>query len=151
MGTTAVTPTEVTPVAEKVEKNYSYFDAATLESKSEKVEVSFTPPATLAEAMERVGNDQDVIKSALTSYLRRSALRDAKVSVLSKGVSKKIVLNVLKPLRNLPPWSLIEDRTKQTNELLTMLRNTPALIDAIKAANAAAPATAEDDEDEDGE
>lgn len=149
MGTAVATLTPATPPKESVEKTYSYFDAATLESKSEKVTVEFTPPASLAEAMERVGNDQTAIQNAITSYLRRSVLRDAKIAVLSKGVSKKIVLNVLKPFRALPPWSLIEDRGKQTSEILSMLRSNPAIMEAIKAANAAAPADADGDEDDD--
>lgn len=136
-----------TPAVEKVEKTYSYFDGTTLESKTETVTVEFAPPASLADAMSRIDNSQDTVLKALTNYLRRAVLSEAKKSVLSKGVSKKIVLGVLRPFRALPPWSTM-DRAKQTEALLTMLRSNPAILEAIKAANAASDV---DDDDNDGD
>jgi len=144
MGTS---PTPAVPTVEIIEKSYSYFDGTTLESRTEPVKVEFTAPITLTDAMTRIDNSQEVVLRALTSYLRRAALSEAKKSVLSKGVSKKIVLGVLRPFRALPPWSTM-DRAKQTEALLTMLRSNPAILEAIKAANAASDV---DDDDNDGD
>ncbi len=146
MGTIA-TPTA--PAAKALEKTYSYFSADTFESVDEKVTVNFVPPADLADAMSRIGNDQGIVLNALTAYLQRAALSAAKHEVMSKGVSKKIVLSVLKPFRMLPPWSNIEKRTEQTEELLKMLRANEPIIAAIKAANAVVGAA--DDDDDEGE
>lgn len=145
MGTTA---TPAAPAVKAIEKTYSYFDASTFESKDEKVTVNFVPPTDLADAMSRIGNDQGIVLSALTAYLQRAALSAAKREVMSKGISKKIVLSVLKPFRMLPPWSNIEKRTEQTEELLKMLRSNEPIIAAIKAASAADTG---DDDDETGD
>ncbi len=150
MGTTAVNPTEATPATEKIVKKYGFFSADTFEMVNEERTVDFVPPVSLSDAMARIGNDQDVVLKALTGFLRRQALNAVKQEVMSKGLNKKVVLGILRPFRALPPYSLIEDRKKQTEELLKLLRDSPVVLAAVKAASAATPAT-EDDEDEDDE
>ena len=144
-----MTPTAVTPSPVTLEKVYKYFDADTLETKSEKVAVTFNPANDLQDAMGRIGNDQGVVLKALNSYLKRASLQAAKRNVMSKGVSRTVVLSVLRPLRALPPWSLIEDKAKQTDELLKILRSNPAMLEAIRAG--AAQVNDDDDEDESDE
>lgn len=145
-------PTE--PV--KIEKTYKYFSPETFELVSEKVERTFVPPVDLADAMSRIGNDQGIVLKALTSYLSRAALREAKLSVTSKGIGKSIVLSVLRPFRAMAPFNALvsdkptpEERAKQTDELLKMLRSNPAMIEVIKAASLSAAASDTDNDDDD--
>lgn len=146
---TQVNPAPKGPEPVKIEKTYKYFSPETFELVSEKVERTFVPPADLADAMSRIGSDQGIVLKALTSYLSRAALREAKMSVTSKGISKNIVLSVLRPFRAMPPFNAIEDRTKQTDELLKMLRSNPAMVEVIKAASLSAAASDTDNDDDD--
>lgn len=147
MGTVVTNPTPATPVAEKIEKSYGYFSPDTFETVTEKRTIEFMVPASLTDAMARIGNDQEVVLKALSSFLRRQALSAVKQEVMSKGLNKKVVLGILRPFRALPPYSGIEDRAKQTEALLKLLRDSPIVLEAVKAASAATPVDADDDED----
>jgi hypothetical protein len=138
--------TPAKPEAVTVKKTYRYFDLGTFTEIAENAEVTFVPPADYAEAMSRIGNDSEIVKKAVTAYLQRAAFGEKRKEIASKGASKKIVLGVIKPLRNLPPWSNMEDRKAQTESLLQMVKANSVMVDAIKAASIAA---AETDEDED--
>ncbi len=152
MGTPAVPVTgeaaKPTPIT--VEKTYKYFNLDTFAEVAEKAQVTFTPPADYGEAMSRIGNDSGVVLKAVTAYLQRAAFNEKRKEIAGKGASRKIVLGVIKPLRNLPPWSGMEaDRKAQTESLLQMVKANAVMVEAIKAASLAA-AEADDDDDADG-
>lgn len=142
-----------TPNAEpiKVEKTYKYFNLATFEEVEEKAEVTFTPAADYAEALARVNNDQAIVTRALNAFLQRAAFTEKRREIGAKGASRKIVLSVIKPFRNLPPWEAIEDRKEQTKKLLEMVKDSPIIVEAIKQASMKAAETGEDDDNDDSE
>jgi hypothetical protein len=150
MGSQAATPTA--PAAVTVKKVYKYFHLDTFAEVSENAEVTFTPPADYGEAMQRIGNDSGVVLKAVTAYLQRAAFNEKRKEIAGKGASKKIVLGVIKPLRNLPPWSGMEsDRKAQTESLLQMVKANPVMVEAIKAASIEAANADDDDEQGDDE
>lgn len=135
MGSQTTSPdpgTAKAPETILIEKTYKYFDFDTFEEKEEKVSVSFTPASDYAEAVNRVNNDSTVILTALNAYLQRAALRESRQDVAKKGANKKIVLDVIRSMRNLSPWDEIEPRAEQTKALLAMVRSNPVLVESIK-------------------
>ena len=136
------------PVTETLEKEYTYFDAE-LTQKSEKATVSFTAPANLQEAMDRISNNSDVVKDALTAYLRRAALKEARSAVLSKGISKKTVLNFIKAWREMPQYRTISERKEQTAQILKDIKDIPQILAMLKAKAAEDMAKDEDGDDDD--
>ena len=150
MSTTQASPVPSGSNVVKEQKVYSYFSPDTFESVSETVDVTFNKPTDLQDAMARIGNDQSIVLKALTSWLQRQTYAEAKRQVLGKGISKKIVLSVLRPFRSLSPWSAIEDRKAQTEELLKAVRSNPGLLEMIKTASMAAVASDTDDDDDEG-
>ncbi len=148
MGSTATpNPTGVSPVT--IEKTYKFFDLATFKEVAEKATVSFTPAGSYEEALARIGNDSGIVTKALNAYLQRAAFNEKRKEIAGKGASRKIVLSVIKPLRNLPPWADMEDRKAQTESLLEMVRQNTAMVESIKAASLKAVDAEDDDEDDD--
>lgn len=143
MATTA-TPA---PSVEKVKKVYKYFDLSTFKEVKEEVEVPFKAPSDFSEAVQRLDNDQVKVLAALSAYLKRAAFSEAKRDIAKKGASKKVVLDLIRPMRSMEPWASIKERKEQTDALLELVRSTPALIESVKATSLKA---AESDEDEDG-
>lgn len=158
--TPVATETAVSPVA--IKKTYKYYNDA-LELVSKEVEVSFTPATDAASAMNRLGNNEAVILKALNAQLQKLTISEGRKSAVTGGISKKILLNVIKPFRLLPPWSLMVDESltgaakgeakrKQTASLLDMIRGNSVILEAIKTASAADVDEDEDDnDDESGE
>lgn len=135
------------PKSVEVEKTYVYFDKETLEQKDEKVKITFTPAATLDEAMNRVGGDQETILKALNAFAQRNEFRNAKAEVLKKGINTKILMGVLRPFRAMPPYNALDkNRKEQTKQLLAMLKSAPVILAAIIAQS---DATANSDDDDD--
>lgn len=136
-----------------ISKTYKYFDLDSMSKKSETVEVPFTAPATYAEAVARVGNDESKLLKAVTAELRADALATAAESVKAKGASSAIVMKFVGPWRMAPPYDGIEDRGKQTSAILEFFKANPAFITAIKAASAKAEAegVSEENDSEDSE
>jgi len=99
--------------------------------------------------MQRIGNDSEIVKKAVTAYLQRAAFNEKRKEIAGKGASKKIVLGVIKPLRNLPPWSAMEDRKAQTDSLLQMVKSNSVMVEAIKQASIAAAEVDDEDDNED--
>lgn len=154
-------PTTETPVNPPVsiKKTYKFYNDA-LELVSKEVEVSFTPAADAASAMSRLGNNEALILRALNAQLQKLTVSEARKSSVLGGISKKILLNVIKPFRLLPPWSLMVDealagaakaeaKRKQTASLLDMIRGNPVILEAIKTASASATDEDEDEGDDD--
>lgn len=142
---TPVVPVE--PKTEKVQKTYRYFDLETFDEKSETVEITFTPAPSYADALARIGSDEKIATLAINGYLQRMAFREKKSEVARKGAPKKIVLNVIKPFRALPPWdAMAEDRPAQTKAILDAIRTNDVMVGAIKAASLKAAESGEEDE-----
>lgn len=155
-----------TPKLEKVTKVYKYFNLDTFETIKEVVEVTFSAPATLQEAMERVENNTDNILKALSSFLKRAAFKEKKLEIAKKGARSALVLNAIRVFRSMPPFDAIYeldssgqakkdkeggfvvDRKEQTRQLLEVLKTNKPMVDAIRAA-AIRDAELEDD-DQDG-
>lgn len=135
-----------TPSTNRIEKTFSFLDAETLEQKEETVVIPFSPATNMEEAMLRLGNQQDKITAALNSAALKAAIRDVKTSVMSKGISKTVLLKTVAAFRLLPPYNAIADRGEQTKQLFAMVKAYPVLFDAVKAASVAA-STEEDDND----
>ena len=145
-----------------VKKSYTIFDLETFEPKTVEREISFTPAGNSSEALERIGNSDETLLKALNAFLQRQAFTEARREVAKLGGSKKIVLSVIKPFRNMAPFNgifkldaagnvVVEngeklvDRQAQTKALLQMIKANPAMVEAIKNASIAA---ADEDEDE---
>lgn len=148
MATSPVTPAVPGgPVPVEVEKTYRYFDLDTFDEKSEKVTITFTPAGTYADALGRIGSDEKIALEAINGYLQRMAFREKKREVAAKGAPKRIVLNVIKPFRALPPWDgMSEDRPAQTKAILEAIRSNAVMVNAIKAASLKAAESGEEDE-----
>jgi hypothetical protein len=152
MSTTQTTPQPTTTV--DFEKNYKYYDAD-LVLQTKVVKGTFTPAVSVQNALDRIASDEKVLR-ALNGALQRVEFSRARKDAASGGISKKIVLKVIAPLRLLPGFAemvAIEakgearkiSRAKQTESLLAMLKMNPALMAAI----ANASSMDEDDEEED--
>lgn len=150
-------PAPGNPVVATIKKAYRFFNES-LQLVSKEVEVQFTPAVDAAEAMQRLGNDEKLILKALNAQLQRLAISDARKSALAGGLSKKILLNVIKPFRSMPPWNSMVDenltgpakseaRKKQTEALLELVKSNSVMLEAVKAASA----NSDDEDDDDGE
>jgi len=153
------TPNVPATSAVTVKKSYKFFNE-NLEMVSKEVEVSFTPADNTADAMSRLGNNDALILKALNASLLRATVSEARKAALSGGISKKILLEVIKPLRALPMYAIDENltgtakteaRRKQTEVLLTMVKQNSMLLEAIKSASASVDDDDEDSADESGE
>lgn len=159
-------------------KTYKYFDLDTFETKTETVQVPFTEETEIAVALQKIGNDQEVLLKAINSLLKSEALAKAEQSVIEKGGRKSVVLSVMKPFRSMPPYNgyfLFEadgktkklrtrktrsgetvtepamDKARQDKELMEMFKSNPALLNSIKQASLEAVGTEDDDETEESE
>lgn len=149
------TPTpEVKIETEKVTKKYKYFDLSDFSEKSQDVSIDFAPAKTFEDAVARLGSDQKILVNALNAALKKAALREASATVKSQGVSKKAMLDFIKPYRNASPFKELVTTEKgdknwkdqynaQTKALIEQVKNVPFMVEAIKSASANM-----DDEDE---
>lgn len=139
-----------------VKKTYKFYNDQ-LELVSKEVEVSITPAVSTPEAMQRLGNNDALVLKALNAMIQRMAISEARRTAVTDGINKKVVLNVIKPFRLLPPWSTMVDdsltgaakseaKRKQTAALLELVRSNPTILAAVKAAS-----STESDDDDDAE
>lgn len=128
----------------KITKTYKFF-SEDLTYQERTVNVDFVPAADYQSAVERLGSNAEVILAALNSALKEKALSDARAEVKASGISTKAVMTFIRPFREVPPYSGIKDRQKQTEAILAKVKETPFMLDAIKAA------AAQDNSDGDGD
>lgn len=152
----AATPETAGSTATTLKKSYKFYDDS-LSLVSKEVDINFTPATAVADAMSRLANSEALILKALNAQLLKLTVSEARKTAVSGGLSKKIVLNTIKPFRGLPPWSAMVDETatgpvkaesrrKQTAALLELVKSSPVILEAIKAASSSAT---DEDEDED--
>lgn len=146
----------------KVKKSVKFFDLSTGKEGKKEYEFIFNPSENYADAMTRVqaiANSEKLILAALNSVLESSAASEAKKTAIPEnGVSKKAVLEFLKPFRNIPPYSADvtkekgqdgwkEQYNKQTDHILADAIKNEFMLNAMKAA-ASVSSTDDSDEDE---
>lgn len=154
--TTTATPNDGTI---KVSKKYKFFDSE-FKLQTKEVEVAFTPAKDLAEATQRVNGDQSVMLKALNAHLQRMAFSEAKRSATVGGISRSVILAVLKPFRTMFPQfaSMVDEnatpeikrkqKAAQTEAILELVKQSPVMMKSIIDASQAAPDSDEDDEEE---
>ena len=129
-----------------IKKTYKYFDLASFTEVKEEVEIPFVPAADFNEAVQRLDGAADKILKALNDALQRMAFSDARKSIATKGASKKVVFDLIRPMRNMEPWASTKDRKEQTKMLLDLVRSTPQLMESVRVTSLKA-AEADDDDD----
>lgn len=148
---TSVTPINTASAQPKaVKKTYKYFNLDTFEEVKETVEVPFVPAGDFQNAVQRLENNEVKILSALNAYLQRAAFAEARANIATKGASKKIVFDVIRPLRGLSPYDVMP-KAEQTAALLAFVKSTPMLMDSIKASSLKAAEAGEDEDGDDDE
>lgn len=134
-----------------IEKTVKYLDFETLEPKSEKISVPFSPATDLQAAYAAIGNDQERILKAINQMLLKDAVRGAKATVASKGINKSVLMKTIANFRLLPPYDSMEDRKAQTKALFDLVLSTPPIFNAVKAASLKAAETDDESSDEDSD
>ena len=129
-----------------IKKTYKYFDLASFTEVKEEVEIPFVPASDFNEAVQRLDGAADKILKALNDALQRMAFSDARKSIATKGASKKVVFDLIRPMRNMEPWASNKDRKGQTKMLLDLVRSTPQLMESVRVTSLKA-AEADDDDD----
>lgn len=127
----------------KITKKYSFYNE-NLEPEEKTVEVPFTEAKTYEEAVSRLGNDTASLTRAINATLRRQALKAEMLKVRGQGISSKVLMEFIRPYREVPKFKAVTDWTEQTKMILSEIKNVSFILDAVRAKSAA-----EGDEEED--
>lgn len=146
----------VETVSKVIKKTFKFFDE-NFTSQSKDIEVKFVPATTYAEALQRL-NDEKTATAALNVALENLAVAEERKKVVgSLGLSKKAVLDFIKPFRGVPKYAALvttekgdagwkDQYNKQTDAILADCKGNEFVMMNIRAA---AQNASDDDTDED--
>lgn len=132
----------------KSTRKYEFFDS-NLVLQTREVEVEYTPVTTQEDAVKAINEIGDWITAA-NHVIRKKALADARAKAgVSGGINREVLMEFIKPYREMPQFaSLIsssdkrkataEEWNKQTEAILSQIRNVEFIMNAIKERSAAA-------------
>ena len=158
MATSTVTPIKTErEVPEMVETPYGFklkgngkhfaqkrvFNLDTLERETKEREYDVLNLTDLNEAMKSI-EDQRLL-ALINLGLQKEALMNAKKAI--GGSNAKTVLNFINNFRNLPQFAKIEERKKQTEEVMNFIKSVTPMYDQLK--QLAAESKDEDGQDDD--
>lgn len=139
---------------EKITVKRKLFDLGAFKTVSKESEISFNAPLTVAEFLERLGNEEAKILKVGTAGLRRIAIQDAKRELGGDNlVSPKVISNFVNQFRpNFPLDPKDGDdkaqRKAQTKRVFDMLASSDALKAAIVTIAKATIDTGDDDDED---
>lgn len=134
-------------------KSYSYVSAENFAFVTEPTEVTFNPPESVEDALNRLPTDPKRCLKLLTGLLSREAFFAARNSIESKGLDAQIVSKSMAGFRNMPPFSTmykkdaagnvmtdkegakIVDYDAQTKAIAEMFTKSPSIVESIKLAS----------------
>jgi hypothetical protein len=138
--------------AKKVKATGSYFDAATLEEKSEEVTIDFVPAASFDEAMSRINSDEKLVVKAVNALLLTQAKAQATRTINAKGLDTASLFNFIRPMRESEPYASMlvngpdgkvtaESRAAQTKALIEFVASIPSMLGVVRSMSERARAT----------
>jgi len=116
-------------------RKVKYFDE-NFDIKIAVAEGSINLATNLSEAHSLLGADEKEIVRAINLYAKGKAIDTAIEGQRGQGLDEKVVMKFIRPFREVPPYDEMEPKDA-TVALIKQVKDTPFMLNAIRAASLA--------------